>query len=285
MSRGEDNRLILPPEFTKFYPPSTDELLEDPDFLPSFHPSIDQNCPTIWTPFNDEMKQLASVGHGQHLHLYPGKPKSEPSNFYSKEVEDEFFKDMIFHQKFLDKAQEVLQKVRKQHLAKSSSKKVKEPIFIGVHWRLTDHLDFQSRFGIKPVKINYFLDAMHLYRKKFKKRAVFVFVSDDMTFGQAKLTPRVKEKDVYFVGNGKGTDKDGIGYDLALLVQCNHTIQSHGTYSYFAGVFANGLRIIPEHFREFRDKSHTNKILDQNPLENPLPRLYRSKDFQEPTQN
>jgi len=56
-----------------------------------------------------------------------------------------------------------------------------------------------------------------------------------MEFGRSKLENRVKEKDIYFVGNGLVDDIDGIGRDLALLANCNHTIESHGSYSFFAG--------------------------------------------------
>ena len=63
--------------------------------------------------------------------------------------------------------------------------------------------------------------------------------------------------------------------DLALLASCNHTIQSYGSFSYFAGFLANGLRIIPEHFAEYRTEQHLNiPILRENPLEVPLPDLY-----------
>ena len=62
---------------------------------------------------------------------------------------------------------------------------------------------------------------------------------------------------------------------LAILANCNHTIQSYGSYTYFAGFLVNGLKIIPENFAEYRllDQRNAIRILDKNPLENPLPKL------------
>ena len=46
------------------------------------------------------------------------------------------------------------------------------------------------------------------------------------------------------------TDKtESIGQDFALLANCNHTIESHGSFSYFAGAFAGGFKIKPNHFK------------------------------------
>ena len=53
---------------------------------------------------------------------------------------------------------------------------------------------------------------------------------------------KIDFKNVFFLGS------DNSASDLALLVNCNHTIQSYGTFSYFAGFLANGYKIIPEHF-------------------------------------
>ena len=86
----------------------------------------------------------------------------------------------------------------------------------------------------------------------------------------------MQERDIVFAGNGDNVSSDGTGNDLALLAQCNHTIQSYGTYSYMAGALAGGINVIPYHFKEYRTKKEhkTKKILQLDPLEHPLPRLY-----------
>ena len=98
----------------------------------------------------------------------------------------------------------------------------------------------------------------------------FVYVSDDMQWGLDKIaTKRGGSKNVFFLGS------DNSANDLALLANCNHTIQSYGTFSYFAGFLANGYRIIPEHFSEYRTDQHLNiPLLRRHPFEEPLPELY-----------
>ena len=43
-----------------------------------------------------------------------------------------------------------------------------------------------------------------------------------------------------------------IGHDLALMSLCNHTIISHGTFSFWSGYLAGGLVVRPEHFEKYR---------------------------------
>jgi hypothetical protein len=73
------------------------------------------------------------------------------------------------------------------------------------------------------------MDAMAAFREHFSKlsEVVFVFVSDDMAWGREKLETKSNgaQADLYFAGNGDGVDPDAIGNDLALLTECNHTIQ------------------------------------------------------------
>jgi hypothetical protein len=96
-----------------------------------------------------------------------------------------------------------------------------------------------------------------------------------MEWGQTRLGTKKAAKNVHFVGNG--TEAGGPN-DLALLANCNHTIQSYGSYSFYAGAFTNGLKVIPEHFKQYRlkdpQKHHGSAIIKKNPFEAPLPRLY-----------
>ena len=82
---------------------------------------------------------------------------------------------------------------------------------------------------------------------------IFIFVSDDMSWGVDKLGGRRnKHGDVYFVGNGDPGDPGSAGLDLCLLSQCNHTVMSRGTFSHLGASFAGGLKIHPDHFLQFR---------------------------------
>ena len=126
---------------------------------------------------------------------------------------------------------------------------------------------------MKELDVNYYLNAMHLYREQFKKQRkkkqlIFVFVSDDLQWGKDKLSYRVKDRDLYFAGSGLPDLKDAIGQDFALLASCNHTIESHGSFSYFAGAFAGGFKIKPNNFAKYRDLRHKdNKFWNKLPFE------------------
>ena len=56
-----------------------------------------------------------------------------------------------------------------------------------------------------------------------------------MEMGRVKFEPRNRDRDLYFVGDGTVDNVDAIGRDLAIMARCNHTIESHGSYSFFAG--------------------------------------------------
>jgi hypothetical protein len=43
-----------------------------------------------------------------------------------------------------------------------------------------------------------------------------------------------------------------IGHDLAVMSLCNHTIISHGTFSFWIGFLAGGKVISPNHFPNLR---------------------------------
>ena len=59
------------------------------------------------------------------------------------------------------------------------------------------------------------------------------------------------------------------GYDLSLLAACNHTIQSYGSYSFWAGFLAGkgkGKRMTPRLYQS----GHTDALDDKHDL----PRFY-----------
>ena len=70
--------------------------------------------------------------------------------------------------------------------------------------------------------------------------------------------------------------------DLSLLSQCNHTILSYGTYSFWAGFLAGqgkGLRIIPAFFEKYRTRTQTSYYFNRPPFESNLPRFYHGMKF------
>merc|ERR1712018_837744 len=114
---------------------------------------------------------------------------------------------------------------------------------------------------------------MEMYREKYKNIA-FVYISDDLEWGKQMIQKKAQRRniDIYFVGDGTKTkertrDRDSIGHDLALMSLCNHTIISHGTFSYWAGYFSAGSVIRPEHFAKYRKYGvRPRNLYNKNPL-------------------
>jgi len=122
---------------------------------------------------------------------------------------------------------------------------------------------------------------MELYREKYED-VVFVFISDDLQWGKNRLTKRsmTRNMEIYFVGDDdesilKDRNRDSIGHDLALMALCNHTIISRGTFSFWAGFFAGGSVVRPEHFARYRKHEANHNLLEEGPLEMSLPRIYK----------
>ena len=198
-----------------------------------------------------------------------------------------FFHRLQLKDRFVHNAQKILRfiikKHEKLHAEPKKTKKLKnvnlEYVFVGIHSRRTDHLEYQKKHNMNALDARYYLEAMNLYREKFKKenkkkRLIFIFVSDDIQWGKDKLSYRVKERDLYFGGSVLPDVKDAIGLDFALLASCNHTIESHGSFSFFASAFAGGFKIKPNHFTKYREKKHMeNPFWARNPLDILPPRI------------
>ena len=197
-----------------------------------------------------------------------------------KNFSDAFFQRLQLKDSYVKRAQKILHLIKKSHQKKhQTTKKLNNTIYIGIHSRRTDHLEHEKKHKMISVDVMYYLNAMHLYREHFKKQnkekqLIFVFVSDDPQWGKEKLLNRVKERDLYFGGSGLPDSTDSIGVDFALLANCNHTIESHGSFSYFAGAFAGGFKVKPNHFSKYRELRHKkNGFWSKSPFKHPLPRI------------
>ena len=90
----------------------------------------------------------------------------------------------------LDYSAKTLLKFKAHHLGRhhkdeAERTKKKKWIFVGIHVRRTDHIAYEKKFGLKSLDPSYYLNAMQMFRKKFKnasknKRLLFVLVGDDV---------------------------------------------------------------------------------------------------------
>ena len=78
----------------------------------------------------------------------------------------------------------------------SKNRKQKELIFVGIHCRRTDHIEFEKDHSQIPVDLDYYFEAMDMFRKRMnnkKEKVVFVYVSDDMAWGKKKIGTKDKK--------------------------------------------------------------------------------------------
>lgn len=83
---------------------------------------------------------------------------------------------------------------------------------------------------------NYFNDAMDYFKEEYEN-VVFLYVSDEMEWGKDKLG---SAENLFFVGCGDGDDMDCVGKDFAILISCNHTVTTHGSFGTWASILAGG---------------------------------------------
>ena len=115
----------------------------------------------------------------------------------------------------------------------------KNPTFVSVHVRRTDH-----RFtfnGEVDITAQYYSNAMKLARNMYEN-VIFIVVSDDLQWCKENL----EEENLTYTNN---TDSvEGTGMDLALLVACNHSVVSHGTFGFWGAVLSGGDVIAPHNY-------------------------------------
>jgi len=160
---------------------------------------------------------------------------------YYKKFRKQTMEALTFRPKFRMFADRALADVARRYRKAKGLPKKTEVTFVGVHNRRTDYLDFrQKKLQLDNLYEDYFEDATDYFREEYEN-PVFVYVSDDMAWGQKELRPLAeKYGDVFFTGCGDPNKADCVGKDFALLANCNHTITTHGTFGHWASILAGG---------------------------------------------
>ena len=166
-----------------------------------------------WEDYNDYFSQLESphIQHGRAFILYPfglslykidGFGKYE--NHHIEDVPglmDFTLNSFVFKKDFRDTSHTILSAIAQAFRRQNPRKfqKRQDITFVGVHHRRGDHIGLQRESKMDLLGPGYFLDAMAMFRQKFR-RVAFVYVSDDMKWAEEKLLPRIKTKDFYLAG-------------------------------------------------------------------------------------
>jgi galactoside 2-L-fucosyltransferase 1/2 len=117
-----------------------------------------------------------------------------------------------------------------QRLLHSASRGMKNITYVGVHVRRTDYIGYlKSKHKASPVKPDYFLRQMDVFRNKYQ-RVLFVVMSDDNKWCKREL----RGDDIVV------TNKKSPGQDLAIMAACNHSIIDYGTYGVWGAILSGG---------------------------------------------
>ncbi|KAM4703057.1 uncharacterized protein WCC33_011631 [Rhinophrynus dorsalis] len=167
---------------------------------------------------------------GQYVKLF-GTPCSW--TFYHH-IKEEIVQEFTFHDIIKEESNAYLFKLRGD----------KENVtFVGVHVRRGDyvHIMPNQRKGVVADK-SYLQKAMYYFRKKYEN-PLFVVTSNDMHWCKENIDK--SRGDVHFAGDG---NEGSPSRDFALLVHCNHTIMTIGTFGYWAAYLAGGETIYLTNF-------------------------------------
>ena len=216
-----------------------------------------------WHMFTKSMKILETDDwkYGQFLQFHTTLRLLAPNingingwhhvmNDYEKDVRRAF----TFRDQFVIGANRRI--VRYTNMLKEKHKalqKAKEIIYVGVHIRLRDaKRDIVVPFGLPDLTTSQYISAMSMVVDKLetkRQKVVFLIMTDEPFFVQKTLMPRVRKK--FYVkqaGTGHVNNRISVGLDLAMMSQCNYTILSYGTFSFWSGFLGGGPKILPAHY-------------------------------------
>ncbi|XP_068099105.1 galactoside alpha-(1,2)-fucosyltransferase 2-like [Hyperolius riggenbachi] len=153
--------------------------------------------------------------------------------FYNH-IREEIIKEFTFHDSIKNDANECLSRVQQGR---------GQATFIGIHVRRGDYVSIMPNVwrGVLADK-QYLLSAMNYFRDKYKN-PMFIVTSNDMVWCKENINAVLG--DVHFAGDG---EESSPARDFALLVHCNHTIMTIGTFGYWAGYLAGGETIYLTNF-------------------------------------
>jgi galactoside 2-L-fucosyltransferase 1/2 len=111
---------------------------------------------------------------------------------------------------------------------------MKNITYVGVHVRRTDYIGYLKRkYNASPVKPDYFLRHMNVFRNKYKP-IMFVVVNDDHEWCEHEL----RGEDVVVIKTNSPVQ------DLAIMAACNHSIIDYGTYGVWGAILSGGDTLI-----------------------------------------
>ncbi|KAG9481609.1 galactoside alpha-(1,2)-fucosyltransferase 2-like [Eleutherodactylus coqui] len=198
--------------------------------LPVLHNSLARHVPFTEYWIHDWMSEEYNHIEGSFIQL-TGYPCSWT---FFHHLREDILKEFTIHDYLKTEANRVLEGLKRFR---------KNVTYIGVHVRRGDYVSLMPNMwkGVIADK-GYLEKAMNYFRRKYKE-PVFVVTSNGMQWCKENLDN--SKGDVFFSGDGNESTP---GKDFALLVSCNHTIMTIGTFGFWASYLVGGETIYLTNF-------------------------------------
>ncbi|XP_027947222.1 galactoside 2-alpha-L-fucosyltransferase 2 isoform X1 [Eumetopias jubatus] len=191
--------------------------------LPVLHDTTASRIPWRNYHLNDWMEERYRRIPGEYVRL-TGYPCSW--TFYHH-LRDEILQEFTLHDHVQEDAQKFLRGLRVNGRQPST--------FVGVHVRRGDYVRVMPQVWKGVVADRGYLEqALDWFRARYDS-PIFVVSSNGMTWCRENIN--ASRGDVVFAGNGI---ENSPSKDFALLMQCNHTIMTIGTFGIWAAYLAGG---------------------------------------------
>ena len=158
---------------------------------------------------------------------------------YFENVVPQLKTQFTFKVEISKRADEILSNISTDFLKTQQSKGItaQNIIFVGVHVRRGDIVTEERfvKFGYRVAPVQYINKAMKYFTDKFNT-VLFVVCSDNMKWTKYNI----KHPNVVFV-------HEKAEVDMSVLIHCNHTIITVGTFSWWAGFLAGGITVYYKH--------------------------------------
>ena len=158
---------------------------------------------------------------------------------YFENVIPQLKEQFTFKTEISKRADETLSNISTDFLKRQHSKGItaQNITFVGVHVRRGDMVAEKQfvEFGYQVAPIQYIHKAMKFFTDKFKT-VLYIVCSDSMEWAKNNI----KNLNVVFV-------HDEPEVDMSVLIHCNHTIITVGTFGWWSGFLAGGITVYYKH--------------------------------------
>ncbi|XP_067660634.1 galactoside alpha-(1,2)-fucosyltransferase 2-like [Haliotis asinina] len=146
---------------------------------------------------------------------------------YFEHVQGSIKKQFTFKKEINDKATGIINGAINTFHKRNATVKDTRPVLVGVHVRRGDMV--KHKFGYAVATPEYLGNASKYYRDKYPN-TLFIVCSNDMAWTKKHFVG----DDVFYV---EGNTFD---VDMAVLVNCDHSLTTVGSFSWWAGFLAGG---------------------------------------------